>query len=330
MAVLLVGLVSPAQTISDIDLRKDVHGRNKLKKAGKKVFIAEFRVMYQMMYAAEETKKGSVFDDGAKGSVTAYLALGLSGLKDSDLVDNTNHIYQQFVKRIEDAGYEVITAASFPAIKEFNGWEKKSGGGLSNAQFKGFVMSTPTNFEYFVKGTKEDGREKKTFTDNSSKISYQAGNVMVIRVNLVLPMAENSESWASGAFDFGGAKVVATPKLSLSNETIVGKGFSNAVNTGVSFVNSEAMSLPTSIGVYNLKNEVMIDGVVERKKYKSEATADYDVWGGAGPWKVFEFEDRFMRKVIPIPVEAAKYNAGVRLACDSFLKKVQEDYMAAE
>ncbi|MEJ5303812.1 MAG: hypothetical protein HPY80_00010 [Bacteroidales bacterium] len=319
--------VSFAQTISEIKLSKNVSGKSKLKKAPKKAIIAEFRVIYQLIYVAEEVKKGKVYDDFVLGESRATLALGLHGLSERDLLENTNYIYQDFVKKLTDAGYEVITASDLPPIKEFNGWEKKQGGKLINAQFKGYAMCSPEGFEYYVKGTKADGREKSTFTDNSAKISHQAGNVMVIKVNLVLPMAEDAESYASRALDLGGAKVVATPKLTLSNRMVQGKGLTNTVSTGVSFVNSEAMGLPTSMGVYNLKDEVEINGVVESKKYKVEGTRDYDAWGGAGPWRVFEWEDRAMKKVIPVEVDPNTYNTGVRMACTAFLNKAFEDYL---
>lgn len=316
-----------AQTISEIKLTKDVSGKSKLKKAPKKAYIAEFRVIYQLMYVAEEVKKGQVYDDFVLGESRASIALGLHGISERDLIDNTNYIYQEFVIKLKDEGYEVLTASDLSSIKEFNGWEKKQGGKLINAQYKGFAMYSPEGFEYYVKGTKSDGREKSTFTDNSAKISHQAGNVMVIKVNLVIPMAEDAESYASRALDLGGAKVVATPKLTLSNRLIQGKGLSNSVSTGMSFVNSEAMGLPTSMGIYNLKDEVEISGVVESKKYKVEANRDYDVWGdNAGPWRVFEFEDRLMKKVIPVNVDAKTYNNGVRMACSAFMGKVFDDY----
>jgi len=174
----------------------------------------------------------------------AILALGLHGLTDRDLIENTNYIYQDFEKKPTDAGYVVITASDLPPIKEFNGWEKK----LIEDQFKGYAIRSPEGFEYYVKGTKADGREKSTFTDNSAKISHQACNIMVIKVNLVLPMAEDAESYASRALDLGGAKVVVTPKLTSSNRMVQWKSLTNTVSTGVSFDNSEAMGLPTSMG----------------------------------------------------------------------------------
>lgn len=323
----LMGLTAFEQSITDVKLRSDENGRGKLKKAPRKIFIAEFRVMYQLLYVAEDTKKGSVFDGGMTGDVTVALAMGLQGITENDLVQNTNHLYSSFTQRMKDAGYEMVTADAMAGIKEFKDWERKKGGGLSDAQFKGFVMSTPTDFEYFVKGTRADGREKKTFTDNSAKISYQGDNITVVKVNLVIPIAENGESWASGAFKLGGAKVVAETALKLSDEMITGKGFGNGISTMANFVNSEAMSLPTSLCYYSLKKPVEINEVLEKKKFKVTGASDYD-WSGTqtGVYRVFTVQNQFMKKVIPLPVDAAKYNAGVRLAGDAFLKEAWDSF----
>lgn len=161
LLLLVMGLSALAQSISEVKLRSDENGRGKLKKAPKKIFVAEFRVMYQLLYVAEDTKKGSVFDGGMTGDVSVALAMGLQGITEDDLVQNTNHLYQTFTQQMKEAGYQLVSADAMAGIKEFKDWERKKGGGLSDAQFKGFVMSTPTDFEYFVKGTRADGGRKR-------------------------------------------------------------------------------------------------------------------------------------------------------------------------
>ncbi|MDO9036779.1 MAG: hypothetical protein Q7U59_00340 [Lutibacter sp.] len=321
-----------AQTISAVELKSDITGIGKLKKAPKKVFISQFRVMYQVLYIAEDEKKGSVYEGGMTGDVKVQLAIGLQGLTETDLVQNTNYLYQQFINRLKTSGYEIISADEVAGIKVFKDWERKKGGGLSNAQYKGFIMSTPENFDYFIKGSKKDGGEKSTFTDNSAKISYQLDNVTVMRINLVIPLAEEAESWASGAFKLGGAKVVAETALRLTNEmATTGKTFSaDLATTQLTFANSEAMSLPTSTGFFNLKKAVEINDVIERKKYKVTGVSNHD-WTGTnmGLYQLFEVDNQFIRKVIPVPVEPAKYNNGVRKAGEEFFKACLDEFLSA-
>jgi hypothetical protein len=120
-----------------------------------------------------EKEKGGFSGNVLEGDATAALMMAISGISDADLISNTDFLYAQTLQRMKDAGYEIITADQMAGIKEFKGWERKKGGTLNDAQANGFLMSTPSNFEYFIKGTKASGKEKATFTDNSAKISFQ-------------------------------------------------------------------------------------------------------------------------------------------------------------
>lgn len=142
-------------------------------------------------------------------------------------------------------------------------------------------------------------------------------------------MAENGESWASGAFKLGGAKVVGETALRLSDEMVTGKGFGNGTTTTANFVNSEAMSLPTSLCYYVLKKPIDINDVLEKKKFKVQGVQDYD-WSGQniGLYRVFTVQNQFMKKVVPLPVDPAKYNAGVRMAGNAFLKLAWDSFVS--
>ncbi|MBU6157789.1 MAG: hypothetical protein KGP35_02045 [Bacteroidetes bacterium] len=316
-----------AQSISELQVSSTETGKGKLRKAPKKVYIADFKVCYQVLYVAQEKKKARVYSDMIQSATDAKISMGLQGISEADLVSNTDYLYNHVVQKLTAAGYQIVTPDEMAGIKEFKGWERKKGGGLSNVQFEGFLMSTPTNFEYFIKGTKEDGREKNTFTDNSAKISYQGDNVSVLKISLVVPMAEDGESYMSAAFDLGGAKVVGQTALKLSKRGVSGKGISNALGTNCSFVNSEAMGLPTSICQYSLKEDLDIEGVLEKTKVKAVAVANIS-WGvSAGLFKYFEVENSFMEKVTAIPVDPEKYNKGVRMACKAFVDYGIDDFL---
>jgi hypothetical protein len=319
--------IGNAQTISELKIASTETGKGKLRKAPKKVYIADFKVFYQILYVAQEKKKARLYSDMIVSATNAKLSMGLQGISEADLASNTDYLYQHVIQKLTTAGYQIVKPDEMAGIKEFKGWERKKGGGLSNAQFEGFLMSTPANFEYFVKGTKDDGREKNTFTDNSAKISFQGDNVTVLKINLVVPMAEDGESYASAAFDLGGAKVVGETALKLSKRAIYGKGISNAAGTSCSFINSEAMGLPTTMCQYSLKDDLDIEGVMEKKKVKAVAVANVS-WGTSmGLYTYFEVENSFMEKVEAIPVDPEKYNKGVRMACEAFVNYGIDDFL---
>jgi len=316
----LIAGVTSAQTLSAIEIKSEEIGSSKLKKAPKKLYISEFRVNYQILHTAEDQERGSYNPalGYAKGSAKVVLGLGINNVTNQDLINNTDHVYEAFVNKLKNAGYEILNADAAAGISEYDGWERKKGGTLNEAQFKGFISSTPNGYDYFVKKTKTDGKEKGTFTDNSAKVSFQMKNVTVVRVNLFIPIAENAESWASAAFlQDVVAKVVLGTNLTLDNSSSV-----------VSFINSEAMSLPTSMHTYWLKKPIEIDGVLEEKKYKLATLQDVSTMPSSGLYGVFEVDDIFMQKIIPLDVDPAKYNEGVRKACDGYLDVAANSFIS--
>jgi hypothetical protein len=330
MFFLMLSVSAQLQTISPVVMKADENGKGKLKKAPKKIYIADFRVNYQIMHIAQDFEAGdkNANDGFASGDIKVILAIGLTGLSNEDLQGNTDHLYKYFTQKLKDKGYEIVNADAAAGIKEFKGWERKSGGVLNKSQFKGYITSSPAGFDYFVKGTTSSGREKNTFTDNSGKISHQLDNVTVVKVNLFLPIAENGESWASGAFlQDAVAKVVLETNLALDDDiefNTKGGGFSK---TGISFINSEAMGLPTSMNVYSLKKPVEISGVIEKKKYKIQGMNQVSMAPfNSGPFYVLEVTNVVKEKTIPVPVDPALYNSGVRMACEAFMNSATDSF----
>ena len=136
---------SNAQTISELKVASTETGKGKLKKAPKKIYIADFKVYYQVLYVAQEKKKARVYSDMIQSATQATLSMGLQGISESDLSENTNHLYQMTVKKLTAAGYEMVTPDQMAGIKEFKGWERKKGGSLSNAQSVSYThLTLPT------------------------------------------------------------------------------------------------------------------------------------------------------------------------------------------
>jgi hypothetical protein len=330
LILLMLSVSAQLQTISPVSIKSDENGKGKQKKAPKKIYIADFRVNYQIMHIAQDFEAGdkNANDGYASGDIKVILAIALTGLSNEDLQGNTDFLYKQFTQKLKDKGYEIVGADAASGIKEFKGWERKTGGNLNKSQYKGFITSTPTGFEYYVKGTTSSGREKNTFTDNSAKISHQLDNVTVAKVNLFLPMAENGESWGSSAFlQDALAKVVLETNLSLDDDIEFNTKGGGFAKTGVSFINSEAMGLPTSMNVYSLKKPIEISGVIEKKKYKIQGMNQGSMAPfNAGPFYVLEVNNVVKEKTIPVPVDPTLYNSGVRMACEAFINNATDQF----
>jgi hypothetical protein len=328
-------LVSNSQEVGEVTL-KDInnYGLKKLKDAPKKILIGQFRINFQTMYVDTEKKQGgfrggSDYTRSYKSDVSASLAIGLKGLKEQDLIDVTNTLYNDMVTKLKQQGYELITASEAAATDELKDWEKKMGGTLNQSQYQGYVTVSPTGFEYLVRGQKDDGKEKGNILNRASSVSKQLNGATIMIINITVPFAAEAESGASkmlGSLS-GGAKVVAETGLHISNSALDYSGTTAFYANGSSVISIYAKQSMANINVGNwvLKNSIPINGVIEKKKFKAEETAKVD-WGtDAGLFKVYDVDDRFMSKVKAVNVDAEVYKKGVSAAASKYVNAVLQE-----
>ncbi|MFA5330468.1 MAG: hypothetical protein WC384_21935 [Prolixibacteraceae bacterium] len=300
------------------------YGEKKMKSAPRKVYISEFRVMYQLMYHQEdEDKGGRTLGGGLRGKATASVTLGIKGVDVPDLKEVTNKLYQEYSQKVKQQGFELVSAEEAAKTKTLEDWELKNGGDVNEAQFKGYLMTTPENYQYLVKRTSADGKEKKGFMDISGKLSKDLGGAIVAKVNLVVPMVEDAESGGSkmlkGAAP-GVAKVVLRPNLRLTNEAMLSSTFStDLTTTSARYFYMKSLG-EQGICITSLKKPVEIAGVLPDKKYKATAVANTDVWGkDAGYFTVFSVNDEMIANMQAIECDRDQYVQGVTEASEKFL-----------
>ncbi len=216
----LAMLVFATFTVAQVAIKEiSSIGQKKFKTAAKKVYIADFRVNYQLLYSQTEVAEGGrEIGGGYRGDAKAGLTMGVKGLSQEDLAEITDEIYEQYVKQFKEMGYVQISAAEAAGIKEFEGYEMKSGGTFSEDQVPGLISTVPSNYEYLIKGTNSKGKEKTRF--NGYKASAQLGGVIVARLNIDVLFVEDAESGASKGLSkaVGGvAKIVVRPNLRIAN-----------------------------------------------------------------------------------------------------------------
>jgi len=314
---------------------KDVsgYGQGKFKRSPKKIFIAQFRVNYQLLFSQEEVSQGGrQLGGGYRGDVKAGLTMAIKGVSAVDLQETTDRLYNDYVARLKSAGYEILSADAAAGAKAYDGWERKTGGTLNEAQYPGFITGVPTGYEYYVKKTKEDGREKGSFTDNTLKISDQI-DATVIKVNLVIPFVEDAESGASKALGktLGGmAKVVLRPYLRLEKDPAgtAGTFSTDAAQTKVTYGFQESMG-QLAISYLCLKDDVPMPGIFEDKKYKAVETADTDLWGtDVGALTIFNVSDKYLAMTQPLPCDPNQYKEAIYNVCNKYLETTFADFQS--
>lgn len=330
--LLLLLLVGAA--IAQVEL-KDISGsgQGKFKKSPKKIYIAQFRVNFQLLYSQTETAEGGrVMGGGYRSEAKAGLTMAVKGVSAADLQEITDKLYQDYVAKIKSEGFELVSAEEASASKQFVDWERKTGGTLNEAQYPGYITAIPTGFEYFVKRTKDGGKEKTSFVDNSLKISNDI-KATVVKVGIVVPFVEDAESAGSkmlGDAVKGIAKVVLRPNLRIEKDIVgtAGAFSSDVAVSKISYGFQEGMGTMAMTNLH-LKNDIEIPGIFEDKKYKAVETASTDLWGtDYGALTIFQVNDKFLSKAQPLPCDPAKYKEGVLNAAGSYLSATLSEFLS--
>ncbi len=289
-------------------------GQKKFKDAAKKVYIAEFRVNYQLLYSQTEVAEGGrEIGGGYRGDAKAGLTMGIKGLEKEDLMEITNEVYQKYVQEFKNLGYEQITALEASQVKEFEGFEMKNGGTLNEDQVPGLLSAVPVNYEYLIRSTTSKGKEKSRF--NGYKASAQLGGAIIARLNIDVLFVEDAESGASKGLSkaVGGvAKIVVRPNLRIAEASSQNE-----------FYFAEKEIKPLAYTKMEVKDPVEIAGVFEDKKYRAAESAQTDNWGAQrGTMTVFNVSDSYLSKTIPLECSAAKYKAGVKNAANDYIDSI--------
>jgi len=305
LTILGMVILSPinAQTVKKEKLKFGGYGQKKFNKAGKKIFIEQFNISYQFIYGkTKKTRGGRQMGGGYLGDSKAALFLGLDGIKTEELQKLTNDTYTDFTLQLQAKGYTILTGEDFKNHTYYKD-AKLFEGGTPNEYFKGFISTSPEGVAFL----------NKEYTDFNTtlKTSKQLDGVVIARINVIIPFAEDGESQGSRAFGklLGGvSKVVAKPNLRI--------GF---------YTSLKYQAWQTA----KPKKAIEISGVLPEKKYKAVKTASQDLNGTqAGNYKVFNIPSSDIEKMQLISFEGTKYYKGVKEGLTYFIKSSTNKFLS--
>ncbi|GAB5524456.1 MAG: hypothetical protein Roseis2KO_23280 [Roseivirga sp.] len=328
-------LLVQGQTVGKLELKETGFGEKKLAKAPKRIYIAEFNVNYQITYSSTSIARGgSEIGGGYRGDAKATLSVAVPGIDFNELQQITDDVYQNYIARLKSEGYEVINAETAKGTDLLSGWEKIKGGEISQAQFPGYLATTPTGRDYFVRRVTKKGRMKNGIFEYATKLSKQLEGATIVKVNLAIPFVEEAEGAASKSLrkTIGGlAKVVIRPNFRLAKyESVqVGKSSPLTVQTNSGYYYMKSLKDQGQV-VQNLKKDVEISDVFENKKYKATQKADQDLWGTSnGYFRVFNYDDREIANTQAIACKPEAFVGGARQVVEAYVKASLDGFLAA-
>lgn len=331
---MLLGGVLCAQTMGEIELKDASWGEKKLRKADKKIYIAEFEINYQLLADFSETAEGGRQMGGSyRGDATARLVLGVPGIDEKRLQENTNNMYNMYVAELEAAGFKIVTPEEAGKSKIYADWERLNGGTPSMAQNPGYIQTIPEGFGYFKQKINKKGRAKTSifYSIQLTKLSKSMDNTIIAMVKMNVPIFEDAESGISkgltGAVG-GVAKVVARANFRIAESIYIE---TNKMGGGESIPTQVTFLHPEGAIVNYLKKDAPILGVFDNeKKYKASESASVDYSGTSmGALRIFNPDDKTMENMQSVECDPDKFIKGAELATSGFIKLGLTEFLTA-
>ncbi|WP_435414500.1 hypothetical protein [Polaribacter aestuariivivens] len=340
-----------AQNIGKLKTTNKNYGMSKMKKAPKKIYINSFNVNFEIYKEAIDFKVGGNGGriGGNTSNATAKAAIGLGGVDADKMQTKTNELYQNFITRLKNEGYEIISADVAGNTDVFKDWQKASGP-IIQENLVGIVNCIPKDYSFYYKRKTSDGEIKKGFLGGiglQPKLSKALGDAIIADVNLYVMFSEPGSDWMKGK----AAKVkiktnlrlvnnhaISIPKKLKKKKTTLGKLFGSVQIKGATDVYPAISNVQFSQGKMglgatsqfngNLKNDVEIEGIIKKQKIVA-----YQKQGSFVPTSFTTFSnyldakaDRFSTTTKWIEVDADKYAQGFYNACNAFLEKQLDDF----
>jgi len=331
---------SNAQTLGEFKPKDQSYGLGKLKNSNKKIYIANFSVNFQIYNEKEKFKQGGRQLGGTmKGDAKSEISVGLEGLDEKTVQDITDKLYQDYIGKLKAKGMIIVSADEAAKTESFEDYIKVSGGKVSMAELPGVMSTSPTGFEFLIKGVDKKGKTKKGgFLGNAAsrypKIGKDLGDAIVSNVNITVLFVRDQQ-----AFQGNGAKLkVKTDLRIVANDAIVmtdndswikmkGGNTVTAVNSTVDFYHGKMGLGSTTVYSGLLGKDLSIGGVVDGETITSYAAGSFDNGIKTMYGTYFSVRDGSNTNAKVVSVDPAKYSKGVYEGASKFLNFHTDEFL---
>jgi len=316
------------------------YGLDKLRRSKPtKIYISGFEVNFQVYNEKQDYRQGgSMLGGGMRGDALTEISVGLDGLDEATVQGITDQLYQEYINKIKAKGLTIITPDEAGKTDTYNGYERVSGGKITRAEIPGVLTSSPTGFEFFVKGFDKDGKSKKGgFLGNETslfpKLSKELGDAIIGNVDITILFIQDQE-----AFKGNGAKIKVKTNLRLiSTEGITstkdakikfkGQNEVTMVTSTVAFYHGKVGAGATSVYTGTLGKPLLIPGVIEDEKITSYARGGATQGTATIYGTFYSVENESTKNAKVIAVDPEKYRSSVYDAASKFLSFHTDEFL---
>jgi hypothetical protein len=312
------------QIVTDKNISDNSYGEKKLKDAPRKIYLNQFFVNYQMVAASSEASAG--------GKTRAEMAVGMVGVELDLMQEITNMAYAMVVKKLQDAGIEIVGSDEAGQTEFYSDWTKMTGGTPSKAQLIGYVSTVPAGFDYYVKKIDNKGKTKGTFLDTTPKLSKEMGDIPVFEANISFQFVtiEGNSSYVTDATKMKGVVNYQLPESAIakSAEGVFGSKIEvSPVVARIVWKGGMNGSGANTILSYSPNGGVEIPGVMEEKKFKEYVTPDVSY--NTTYQGVAYTNDKELEVSHQVKADPAAFKAKTQQALNEYLSLVVDNFIAS-
>jgi hypothetical protein len=261
------------------------------------------------------------------------MAVGMVGVEIGDMQEITDNAYAMVVKKLTDAGIEIVSSDVAEKTDFYSDWTKAQGGTPSKAQLLGYVSTAPTGFDFFYKKMTKDGKTKGSFiVDTTPALSKDLGDIPVFEANISFQFVtiEGNSSYVTDATKMKGVVEYQIPEVAIaqSAEGFLGaKMETSRVAARVVWKGGMNGSGANAILSYSPKGKVEIPGVMEEKKFKEYVAPSMSyntTYAG-----VSYTNDKEIEVSHQVKADRAAYKAKTQQALNEYLTLVVDNFIAS-
>ena len=277
-----------AQNLGEFKPSKQSYGKKNYKSANKRIYIASFNVNFEIYKEAIDYKRSGGFRNNVKGAATARAAIGLNGLEKNTIQEKVNQLYKEFVSKLENSGYTIVSPDKAKNAEVYEGWQYAEGPYVKESGMPGVITAIPEGYGFYYKREDKNGKKKKVFMEGQFKpqtLSKQLDDAIVADVELYLMYSEEGSDWLKG----NAAKVKIFTNYRLISDYAVmapkesgfrlkGSQSIDRISSSVTFTCGKGGLGAKAQYIGTLKKPLEIEGVIKKEKVvaytpQSSATA---------------------------------------------------------
>ena len=329
-----------AQSLGEFKPKDQSYGLNKIKNSKTtRIYIAGFDVNYQVYNEKQDFKQGgSMLGGGMKGDAQTEVSVGLEGLDEKTVQDITDKLYKEYLTRLEAKGLTLITADEAAKTDSYKDYMRVTGGKISMAEIPGVMSSSPTGFEYFIKGVDKKGKSKKGgFLGNEAmkypRLSSDLNDAIIGTVDITVLFVQDQN-----AFQGSGTKIkiktnlriIAAEGLTMTSDAKIkmkGQNSVTMVTSTVGFYHGKVGAGATSMYSGTLGRPLAINDVIDSNTITSYAAGGMSSGTPTIYGTFYSVRNASTKNAKVIAVDAAKYGEGVYSAASKFLIYHTEEFL---